>query len=632
MSPAGPQSSTAPRTAPQQAPSQLPIALLPTSLLQFPLASLGLSAPTLAVLTAARARRLRDLAELHQDQWAHLFDAAPHAFVELRDALDRAVVRGLQATKTPTAASAAPAVPRTPGGGRQAVGNAAEWAATAPADVIASVASHTGWHPLPGGRAATTPVDTRRLRQMVLAIAPDWCARFRREVNRDLASAEGALGPEQLAAGTIASRIARESSDPLAPLRLAALLAPARWHLHGRFLTEMDPKELERLVRILRKETQPRRLPLLVEELETRLVRRHLHVPRGLLERLLREDVQRIVAIDMNRGEVVLARPTERSLRLRQILLEAAAPVAFDDIAFLWREAHQRVNRKRLRACLLADDAFVQVGRDLWSLRVTHAVELAAAAAHVSTACDNLRREGGRKHVETLLEGVCDTRMAWLTLDHLRRDPRVRALGRGELCLAGRRGSWAMERLMAGFRRAGSTVVLSRFLANQQPADRRLVERIMRWNHLFVFPEADRVDLLANYPYPPHRMRKLVALANLHLQLHGGTASLSSMVEAVHAGNLGGPWLTAQFLADVLRRHSVLQFLPGGTVALAELHSLHQIRRSARIALRGAHRALTTGELLATAPELAPYAEGLEEILHGDPMLELSPTGKWQVT
>ena len=67
-------------------------------------------------------------------------------------------------------------------------------------------------------------------------------------------------------------------------------------------------------------------------------------------------------------------------------------------------------------------------------------------------------------------------------------------------------------------------------------------------------------------------------------------------------------------------------------MALAELHSLHQIRRSARIALRSAHRALTTGELLATAPELAPYAEGLEEILHGDPMLELSPTGKWQVT
>lgn len=632
MRPASLQGSAASPTTAGQAPGLLPAALLPASLLQFPLASLGLSASTLTVLTAARARRLRDLAELHHDQWAHLLQAAPQAFVELRDALDRAVVRGLQSAAKPSATAAMPAAPRKPRDERQAVGPAAEWAATAPADVIASVAAHTGWHPLPGGRAATTPVEPRRLRQMVLAIAPEWCARFRREVNRDLASAEGALGPEQLAAGTIAARIARESSDPLAPLRLAALLAPARWHLHGRFLTEMDPKELGRLVRILRMETQPKRLPLLVEELETRLVRRHLHVPRGLLERLLREDVQRIVAIDMNRGEVVLARPTERSLRLRQILLEAAAPVAFDDIAFLWREAHHRVNRKRLRACLLADDAFLQVGRDLWSLRVNHATELAAAAAHVSTACDNLRREGGRKHVEILLEGACDTRMAWMTLDHLRRDPRVRVLGRGELCLAGRRGSWAMERLMAGFRRAGSTVVLSRFLANQQPADRRLVERILRWNQLFVFPEADRVDLLANYPYPPHRMRKLVALANLHLQLHGGTASLSSLVDAVHAGNLGGSWLNAQFLADVLRRHSGIQFLPGGTVALPELNSLHEIRKRARVALRSAHRPLSTGELLATAPELAPYAEGLEEILHGDPMLELSPAGKWQVS
>jgi hypothetical protein len=605
----------------------LPAELLPPALTHLEIARLRLGESTQATFAAAGARRLIDLAGLDDVAWAQLREAAPGALGELREALERIVARGLTASlgskaSRPVVASSAP--PREV--------TTADWAQAAPSDLLASIAVHTGWHPLPGAPAASEPIEPRRLRQMLLAMAPDWCTRFRREIQRDLVSAEGALGVEQLAAGSIAARIGREASDPLAPLRLAALLAPARWHLHGKFLTEMEPADLTRLVRVLRHETRVRKLPLLVEDLETRLIRRHFQVQRGLVQRILRDDLRRIVAIDMNRGEVVLARPSERSLRLRQLLLDAGQPVAFDDLAFLWRESHHRVNRTRLRECLLSDDAFLQVGRDLWSLRVAHGADLAAAAAFVGIACDNLRREGGRQHVESLLEGTCDSQMAWMTLDHLRRDPRVRHLGRGELCLAGRRSSWAMERLMAGFRRAGSTVVLSRFLANQQPGERRLVERILRTNRLFVFPQADRVDLVANYPYPPHRVRKLVALVTLHLQLHGGTASLDSLVGAAHAGNLGGPWLDRQFLGDLLQRHSSLQFLPGGMVAVPELHSLHRIRKRAREALRSAGRPLTFGELLAAAPELAPYAEGLEEILHGDDMLKLQPGGRWRVT
>lgn len=612
--------------APRRREHAVPTELLPPSLTQLELAKLRLNDSTLAEFAAAGARKLSDLLELDESAWQGLRDASPQAVIELRDALDRVIARGLaalaSATVRPVKAPAAPI--RDPA--------ASDWARSAPSDLLASLAVHTGWQPLPGTPAAASPIEPRQLRQMLLALAPDWCARFRREIQRDLVSAEGALGTEQLAAGSIAARIGREASDPLAPLRLAALLAPARWHLHGRFLTEMEPADLARLIRVLRRETGARKLPLLLEELETRLIRRHFQVQRGLVQRLLRDDLERIIAIDMNRGEVVLARPSERSLRLRQILLEAGQPVAFDDLAFLWRETHHRVNRARLRQCLMADDAFLQVGPDLWSLRVAHGADLAAAAAFVGIACDNLRREGGRKHVETLLEGTCDRQMAWMALDHLRRDPRVRHLGRGELCLAGRRSSFAMERLMSGFRRAGSTVVLSRFLANQQPDERRLVERILRANRLFVFPQADRVDLLANYPYPPHRVRKLVALVTLHLQLHGGTAPMDSLVDAVHAGNLGGPWLDRQFLADLLQRHSSLQFLPGGMVAVPELHSLHRIRKRARAALRAAGRPLSFGELLAAAPELAPYAEGLEEILHGDAMLKLLPGGRWRVS
>ncbi len=604
----------------------LPMELLPKCLTELELARLRLTPASIRDLAEAGACRVGDLLALEESAWQRVLEGAPQAVTELREALDRLVARGIASmAPVPVRTGAVPVAPAPEGA-------VAEWAHVAPAQVLASVAVHTGWHPLPGVPVVQEPVDPRRLRQMLLALEPDWCARFRREIQRDLVSAEGALGTEQLAAGTLAARIGRAATDPLAPLRLAALLAPARWHLHGRFLTELEPTELARLTRALRRETQARKLPLLVEELENRLIRRHFQVQRGLVQRLLRDDLDRIVAIDMNRGEVVLARPSERSLRLRQILLDAGGPVAFDDLAFLWREAHHRVNRARLRDCLRSDDAFLQVGRDHWSLRVNHGADLAAAAAFVGIACDNLRREGGRHHVESLLHGVCDSTMAWMVLDHLRRDPRVRHLGRGELCLAGRRSSWAMDRLMAGFRRAGSTVVLSRFLANQQPGERRLVERILSDNRLFVFPEADRVDLLANYPYPPHRVRKLVALVTLHLQLHGGTAPMDSLVEAVHAGNLGGPWLDRHFLADLLHRHSSLQFLPGGMVAVPELHSLHRIRKRARSALRAMGRPLTFGELLAAAPELAPYAEGLEEILHGDAMLKLMPGGKWRVS
>lgn len=603
-----------------------PAELLPPALTQLELKRLHLNDSTMSEFAGLGARRLADLLQLDEAAWNRLLDASPQAVIELRDALDRVVARGLAAHES--APQRPPIAP--PVAVRETA--ASDWAASAPSELLAALAVHTGWHPLPGTPSASSPIEPRQLRQMLLALAPEWCARLRREIQRDLVSAEGALGIEQLAAGSIAARIGREASDPLAPLRLAALLAPARWNLHGRFLTELEPVELASLVRVLRRETEARRLPLLVEELETRLIRRHIHAPRGLVQRLLRDDLRRILAIDMNRGEVVLARPSERSLRLRQLLLEAGQPVAFDDLAFLWRETHHRVNRSRLRNCMLADDAFLQVGRDMWSLRVAHAADLAAAAAFVGIACDNLRREGGRRHVESLLEGACDARMAWMALDHLRRDPRVRYLGRGELCLAGRRSSWAMERLMAGFRRAASTVVLSRFLANQQQGERRLVERILRSNRVFVFPQPDRVDLLANYPYPPHRVRKLVALVTLHLQLHGGTTTLDSLVGAVHAGNLGGQWLDRQFLSDLLQRHCSLQFLPGGMVALPELHSLHRIRKRAREALRAAGRPLTFGELLASAPELAPYAEGLEEILHGDAMLKLLPGGRWRVS
>ena len=58
---------------------------------------------------------------------------------------------------------------------------------------------------------------------------------------------------------------------------------------------------------------------------------------------------------------------------------------------------------------------------------------------------------------------------------------------------------------------------------------------------------------------------------------------------------------------------------------------------AARTAVRweaeaGGAGTLSFGELLAAAPELAPYAEGLEEILHGDTMLKLLPGGRWRVS
>jgi hypothetical protein len=207
-------------------------------------------------------------------------------------------------------------------------------------------------------------------------------------------------------------------------------------------------------------------------------------------------------------------------------------------------------------------------------------------------------------------------------LDGLANDPRVRMLGRGDACAARHRRSQALESLLHGFRRAGGDVLLGRFLDNQPEPQRRLVERLLRHNRLFVQPAPDRVDLLANWPFNDERLQRLVALVQAQLQQRAGYAHSSALKAAIDRTDLGGDWLTAPLLEDVLRRNGPFEVVPGGIVARAELDLVANVRRSLRSALRAAGASLTVGEVLQQRPELAEFAPAIADLLRADPLVQ----------
>jgi hypothetical protein len=183
-----------------------------------------------------------------------------------------------------------------------------------------------------------------------------------------------------------------------------------------------------------------------------------------------------------------------------------------------------------------------------------------------------------------------------------------------------------MERLLQAFRRAQGEVVLSRFLDNQPQSQRRLMERLLRENRCFVFPATDRIDVLANYPFNPERMQRLLALVDGCLQSQGGHAPLAMVLEAVNQTELGGKWLDATLLTEVLRRHGNFDLLPGAILASKDLQLGGWLLRRARAALRAAAIPITVQEILAERPELASFRDCLQELLQQDPLVQ-SPDG-----
>jgi hypothetical protein len=211
-------------------------------------------------------------------------------------------------------------------------------------------------------------------------------------------------------------------------------------------------------------------------------------------------------------------------------------------------------------------------------------------------------------------------------LDHLAHDPRVRMLGRGDACAASHRRSAVMETLLTDLRRAAGEVVVSRFLRNQPRQHRRLVERLLRHNRLFVRIGPDRIDTISNWPFNEERLQRLLAIAQNHLRHRAGYAHGDVLRDLVARSEVGGDWLTTPLLLDVLRRHGPFEVLPGDIIAHADVALGGTLLRTVRQALRAAGEPLTIDDIVRARPELGEFRATLGELLADHPHVQ-SPDG-----
>ena len=473
-------------------------------------------------------------------------------------------------------------------------------------------------------------IDARadRVRQQLTELQGGLLARLRQELATELQAGDGVFGHLELGAGTCLRSLSGATGDPELGLRLLAFLFPREVHLHKGTLFGLSPRRFRRLLRSLPGLVPPRRLPLPIDTLLRELADDHQDVPRGALLHLLRAELRIAIELDDQAGEVAAADPRSPAARLVDVLAEAGQPMQLADLVFAWRERFRRASASTIASELRGHRAFVQVGAELWALRRWHEGRLGALAPLVDRAARKLCSLGGRHHVTELLAGEdVDETTTWLVHDRLGDDPRVRRLGRGELCPASQRRSRVLDQLLQDFRRAAGDVVLSMFLANQPPEHRRLVERLLRENRLFVQPAEDRVDTLSNWPFNEERIRRLIALVQDQLDQRVGYAQASALKATVDRSDLGGDWLTPELLTDVLRRHGPFEILPGGIVARANLELAATVRRTVRQALREAAVPLTVEDVLRARPELAEFASCLHELLGTDPLVQ-SPDGE----
>jgi hypothetical protein len=454
--------------------------------------------------------------------------------------------------------------------------------------------------------------------------APSLLGRLRHETLREIEAFEGVVRGDRLAVGSWLHTLAKDSGEQLLPLRLVAFCFPHDVHLHANCLTTLPARTWLKFQRQLRALTSPRQLPRPLEDIVQRLQDVVDPVPRGLLLHLLGEVYRLRIHIDPDRGEVVRPQQPALSSRLAELLHERGRPTPFEDLMFDYRERFRAARPQRLLAQLRADALFLRIGTDTWSLRDWHGDELAqvapAAEQVVQAVCDR----GGKQRIFDLCAG--DERTRYLILDHARRDRRLRYLGRGEVCPAGHEQSQVLHDLLHDFRRAMGEVPMSRFVLNHPLERRRLVERLLVENRLFVFPSPDRIDVLTNYPFNTERLHRLIVLVDEFLATRNGYSPLDLVLAEVNRCDLGGSWLHPTLLGELLRRHGPFEVLPGGFVARSALGLGGWLMRRARNALREAAVPISVAELLAERPELAEFAPCLEQLLSRDPLVQ-TPDG-----
>lgn len=473
-----------------------------------------------------------------------------------------------------------------------------------------------------GVTTSTLQERADRLRAAFGALAPDLVERLHHEAATDLRANDGVMQVVHAAVDSIVQRLARSAPEPGVGIRLVAFLFPQECCQSRGALFAMTPRRYRRLLRLLPNLVAPRRLPKPVDVLLDELAALDLPTTRGVLVHVLRANLRVAIELDDELGEVAVADPRTPSARLAELLEEAGEPMAATDLASVYRERYRSGSLRLVRRVLMERGLFLRIGEDLWALRRDHEEALAANVALVDRVARRLGAMGGRQRVLDLIE---DDERGELTLyyvlDGLAEDPRVRLLGRGDACPASHRQSRVMTRLLESFRRAGGDVMLGRFLQNQPPEHRRLTERLLRSNRLFVHLSPDRVDVLSNWPFNAERMQRLLSLVEEQLQRRAGYAHTSAIKAAVDLTDLGGPWLTLPLLEDVLRRNGPFDVLPGGIVGRVELDLNGFVRRSLRAALRSAGATLTAEEILLQRPELAPFAPTLDGMLRTDPMV-----------
>lgn len=597
--------------------------LLPPALLTLPLARLALDAGVVGSLASDGALTVGDLLQLPPRAFA-----GKGAFADRLEPLQRAVARALH-----------------DGLGRFGEVDCRDWP-TLRAQLLGPLddderawfAEFTGL----SGPVARRPelaraagvtlaeIDDRaeRVRGRIAELGGPLLAQLRAELDLELAAGDGAITLAGTAQGSLLPAIAATSDDRALGLRLFAFLFPRELHLHRGTLLGMPPRHFRELMRRLPQLVPQHRLPVPVDTLMQELAASNVAVPRGVLLHLLRSEARITIELDERHGEIAAADPRSPAARLVDLLTEARQPMTLTDLVFAYRDRFRTASPQRLENQLRSGSAFVQTGPEHWALRRWLERDLAAVAPLVDKVARRLHATDGRAAVAELLHKErCGERTTWLVLDRLAYDPRVRLLGRGEACAATHRRSRVLEQLLRAFRRAAGDVITSLFVANQPAAQRRLIERLLHHNRLFVQPAPDRIDTLSNYPLDDERLRRLIALVHEQLRTRAGHATAAGLKAVIDRGDLGGAWLSPELLADVLRRHGPFEVLPGGIVASAELELTQRLRRTVRQALRESGTVLSIEEVLEARPELAAFAGCLGELLSGDPLLQ-SPDGR----
>jgi len=449
---------------------------------------------------------------------------------------------------------------------------------------------------------------------------PQVASNLRAAVDRELMAQDGVVRTDRAGPGTLHAMAA--AGDAVAPLRLAAFLFPRELFLVGDALTGFDASTCRRVLQAVARlrHTLPRPLATVEAELT---VGGLPCVPHGLLQWLLSQDGQFQVVFEPGVGEVLRRRRATVGNRIEQVLRAAGRALALPELLFRYRDRFRRARRSRLLDNLWAEPRFLEIGAGIWDLRERHVDQAELIEPEAARVRDLVCTVGGRHNVADLVDGGRPSeRVLFLLRDCLRRDPALRNLGRGDFCPRSMRVSTEVEALQRALRSAMGELPLERFLDNQHRTARDLRTRLLRENHQFVEVAPDRIDLLSNYPFNSERLRTLLRTVELHLEQHDGFGRLSGALAAVEGAGLGGPFLTAHMLGDILRRHPRFEMLTDDLVALRSRGLRTWIQQRARDAIRRAANGLTAFEIQAEIPELAQFAACLEDVIIDDPMVQ----------